>query len=97
MPTAPIIIQVGAATGVEGEKVYVKNITKEETVELTLDSSKRAAINITDAGKTWVSGDIIYVYMTGRVKGGTSATLTAAGVKVTLSVTADTTTTPINF
>ena len=83
----PHPIKIYAASGNEGDVVRVQNLTKAVGTTVTLDSNKKAIVDLANLG-SWEASDKIMVYITGKQVGGSILTVSGGSTTGTLTTAA---------
>ena len=92
------IIGVTVTNGSAGEKVTIRNLSRNSPVLTeTLDANKQAALNTANAGVSWLAGDVVQIQIAGRINQAKQETLAGGGASVTLGNSASTTLPAVNL
>lgn len=92
MPTTPTLknIRIKVTNGTKGEYVTIWNSTKGERVRKELGTGADVVYNPANDDYTWAKDDVIYAEIQGRINQINNGTITAGGVSITLSNSANT-------
>ena len=101
MPTSYTKFQIAvkSSTAINpGEKVKVTNLSR-TSVALTgeFSSGNECVLNPANSNVEWAVGDKLMITISGRLIGSKEVTLTAGGIKVTVTTAADTTSPAIDL
>ena len=96
-PITKRLIAIRVIDGTAADYVTINNKTKGWKKRLKLNASGEATYNPYDDDKVVANGDSIIAYLNGRLRGGGTATISAGGISLEITGTADTSSQAVNL